>query len=597
MYYFFNTLIHLSSYIFFTLSIIGYGIFFRNNFIKINFNFGEIGILGFFALYLISVVSNFFFPINIYLSLTILLLGLIFFLINYKKLLIINKKFILISFILFYLSSVTINLHDDHFLYQLTYINYKQEFKIIFGLVSLNDFLAYSHGFYDTMALFKIPIYGNSLVFLLPVIFFMFVIFVVIENYDKKQNILSNLIIFIVLLTLFKFTRTKEFGTDIPVIGLLFLIQIYFLSYFFTKDKIFFFKMLLTFSLAVMFKIYAVIAIFYFLIFVKKFKFLFFELFTRKKIIFIFLCFASLVTISKNIIQSGCLIYPVTSTCFDKKVLSWSSGKELSSWRKEFLEAGVKGWMPYVRENNFKEKIFPKEYNLKFKYDFHKNVIKDPDLERIFLVLIILAITILVSFLSKEKNLKIDKPIQYNFYLVISLIPLVLWFLLMPYIRYGGYAYLPFGLFFIFYYFSYKSFILSKTLKILLIFGLIYFSSKNILRINQEVKSLDKFSIDHVKTKDTYPIPSFQYIGVEKKKYAKYPIYVSKHNWVCGIIFFPCIPGYWENMELKIQNRFGYLFIFVNENDYINILESKMKKYYLKEDRYGDDFNINIRPN
>ena len=68
-----------------------------------------------------------------------------------------NKKFIILVFILFYISSLTINLHDDHLSYQLPYIKYKQEYKIIFGLVSLNDFLAYNHGFYDTMALFKVP--------------------------------------------------------------------------------------------------------------------------------------------------------------------------------------------------------------------------------------------------------------------------------------------------------------------------------------------------------------------------------------------------------------------------------------------------------
>ena len=123
---------------------------------------------------------------------------------------------------------MTINLHDDHLLYQLPYIKYKQEYKIIFGLVSLNDFLAYNHGFYDTMALFKVPFYDNRLVFLIPVIFFLFCILSIIENIDTKQNIIFNFIIFIIFLTLFKFTRTKEFGTDMPVIGLLFLIQIIF---------------------------------------------------------------------------------------------------------------------------------------------------------------------------------------------------------------------------------------------------------------------------------------------------------------------------------------------------------------------------------
>mgnify|MGYP001310628290 FL=1 len=218
MSYVYNILIQLFFFITFSLSITGYGFLLKDKLLKINFNFGETGILGFFTLYVISVLINFFIPINIYLSLGILFFGLILFLNNIKNIFITKKLFFLLTFILSFISSLTINLHDDHLLYQLPYIEYKQEFKIIFGLVFLNDFLAYSHGFYDIMALFKVPFYENRLVFIIPVIFFMFFIFSIIDYYKIEENILSNLIIFIIFLTLFKFTRSKEFVTDIPVI-------------------------------------------------------------------------------------------------------------------------------------------------------------------------------------------------------------------------------------------------------------------------------------------------------------------------------------------------------------------------------------------
>ena len=177
MSYVYNILIQLFFFITFSLSITGYGFLLKDKLLKINFNFGETGILGFFTLYVISVLINFFIPINIYLSLGILFFGLILFLNNVKNIFITKKLFFLLTFILSFISSLTINLHDDHLLYQLPYIEYKQEFKIIFGLVFLNDFLAYSHGFYDIMALFKVPFYENRLVFIIPVIFFMFFIF------------------------------------------------------------------------------------------------------------------------------------------------------------------------------------------------------------------------------------------------------------------------------------------------------------------------------------------------------------------------------------------------------------------------------------
>ena len=258
----------------------------------------------------------------------------------------------------------------------------------------LNVFLAYSHGFYVIMALFKVPFYENILVFIIPVIFFMFFIFSIIDYYKNEENILSNLIIFIIFLSLFKFTRSKEFGTDIPVIGLVFLVQIYSLNFFFKKDKEYFYKMLMMFSLAAIYKVYAALAIFYFLIFGKKIKDYLNELLCKKKIILIFLIFVSLITFSKNIIHSGCVSYPVTITCFKQEVLPWSAGKKLSDWRHELLKAGVKGWMPYVKDNEYNNKIYPAEYNSEFKYNIHKNVIKDPDTERILIVVEILLLSI-----------------------------------------------------------------------------------------------------------------------------------------------------------------------------------------------------------
>ena len=66
MSYVYNILIQLFFFITFSLSITGYGFLLKDKLLKINFNFGETGILGFFTLYVISVLINFFIPINIY---------------------------------------------------------------------------------------------------------------------------------------------------------------------------------------------------------------------------------------------------------------------------------------------------------------------------------------------------------------------------------------------------------------------------------------------------------------------------------------------------------------------------------------------------
>ena len=247
-------------------------------------------------------------------------------------------------------------------------------------------------------------------------------------------------------------------------------------------------------------------------------------------------------------------------------------------------------------ENEYKNKIYPAEYNIQFKYDFHKNVIKDPDTERILIVLSILLLSILLNLFKIKNNLKINKPLNFKFLTLCSVVPLVLWFLMMPYIRYGGYAYLPFGLLIIYYSFFFKSFNITKIVKIFLIFGTIYFSSKNFVRINEELNTIDKFTVNHLKTRQSYPIPYFRDFDVDEKILKnKKILYISKHNWLCSISNLPCIPGFWENLEIMINEKKGYNFIIVNEQDYIDILNHKMRVFNLSENKNRNDFNKEIR--
>jgi len=586
-----NISIQLFYFLFFSISIAGYGFLLKNKILKIDFNFGEIGILGFLSLYIISNILNFFVPINIYLSLGILFIGCIFFFNNYKNIFISKKLIACLIFLLLFVSSLTINLHDDALLYQLPYVKYKQEFKIIFGLVYLNDFLAYSHGLYDTMALFKVPIFENRLIFTIPIIFFMFFVFSIVEYFNKEENITSTLIIFILFLILFKFTRSKEFGTDIPVIALIFLIQIYSLKFLFKNEDEYFYKMLVMFTLALVYKVYAALAIFYFFVFISKVKNYFYDLVINKKLILIFLISVSVVTFSKNIIQSGCFNFPIVFTCFEKNEIKWSVGKEISEWRNDVLKAGVKGWIPYVRENQYKDKIFPKEYNEKFKYNFHKNVIKDPDIEKILIVLLICLITIFLNFFSKKKSLQNKKPTQFNLFILYSTIPAILWFWLMPYIRYGGYAYLPFSLIILYYSIIFRSYHLFNVVKVFMIIGIIYFLSKNIFRIQDELVSTNNLEIAQ-----SFPIPNLgDFKNRVKRINDKKNIYISSHNWWCGNVPLPCLSGFWENMDINIKDKYGYQFVFVDEKEYMDFQIKKMKIYNLSKDRYNIDFNQEIR--
>ena len=588
MSYFYNLLILSSFFIFFSTSLIGYGVAIKKIIFRFEFNFGELGILGFLSLYFLSVLLNFFIPLNIWVTFPIIFFGLILFFFYLNQLEFPKFNYLIIILILSLLSSLTVNLHDDHLLYQIPYINYKQEYKIIFGLVSLNDFLAYSHGFYDIMSLFKMPILENRLVFLLPVIFFMFFIISLTSYLHKNDTILKTLIYFIFFLTLLKFTRSKEFGTDIPIVALIFLIQIYLLKFNSEKKLEYFYKMIIFFSMAAIFKIYAILAIFYFLIFSKFIKEIIRDLISKQKLVLAFMIFLTLITFAKNLIQSGCLTYPASSTCFDKKILSWSAGREFSEWRQDFLNGGVKGWMPYVRENNYQIKISPQEYKQEFKFSYHKNVFKDPDTERILIVMAILLITLLLVAFGARQKLNEKKLFSISFFSA-SFLPFLSWFILMPYIRYGGYAYLPF--FFLVFFYNFLNFKeKDKYFLIFLVLSVFYFTSKNIKRIKNEITNKDNRFI----TND-FPIPSFKKYKYEKKKFENIIVNISEHNFNCGTVPVPCLPGYFENMKLIINLNNNYVFLNTDEKEQIQIFNKKLKIYNLTKDKDNKDFDKEIR--
>ena len=192
---------------------------------------GEIGIFGFIFIYLIITFFHYFLPINIIFSLTIYLIFSLFFLLEFKNIksfisLNLSKKIIYL-YLLGFLTAITTNLHDDWQLYQLPIINYVQQFKIIFGFISLNDYYGQGHSFYEIMSIFQLPVIKNSSLYLIPVVFVVFALSHILSELNKIDTKGKLFIFFIIALILLRFSRSKEYGTDLPVICLLFMIQIY----------------------------------------------------------------------------------------------------------------------------------------------------------------------------------------------------------------------------------------------------------------------------------------------------------------------------------------------------------------------------------
>ena len=118
-------------------AILGYGLLAKFYFYKkgiiTSLNLGETLIVGFFLFYLISVSFHFFIPLNEIFNSFIIITGISLLLIFKKIIKIeINTIIFFVLFILILPGLFTLKNHPDFDWYYLPYINYLNQFKIIF---------------------------------------------------------------------------------------------------------------------------------------------------------------------------------------------------------------------------------------------------------------------------------------------------------------------------------------------------------------------------------------------------------------------------------------------------------------------------------
>ena len=526
-----------------------------------NLHIGEHGILGFFFIYSIILIIHFFIPITNLVIFSIYSIFFIYFLYNLKKILFLSKienyKYFFI-FLIFLILSVTNNHHDDLYIYQLPIINYMQNYKIIFGFINLNDFIGQGHSFYEIMSFFKVPFFENRAYFLLPIIFLNFFVIFLFENLKiEKNQIVKYFIYFIILILIIRFNRSKEYGTDLPILCLLFYIQINFFYFINSNNLEFFYKAVLASLFSIILKLYGILSLFYLLAFLPILKNNFLDIFGKKRY-FTFLISVFLLTLLKNIIVSGCLAYPISKTCLNKSNFSWSIGKEIADSRNEFYNAQVLGWRSYTKNINDGKFLTAEQYKNKKIFEKIKGLASDKDRDKILTGIILLSIFILILILSKDKIkiYKIKKP-NNILILVCLVLPLLIWLLKLPQSRYGYFAYLSCLIFYIsFQFFKVgeinKKFIIS--IFILLIAFLVF---KNVTRIYYEVKNLEKFH--------NYPIKNFRVDEYKINSINKKRFNIPKNSFIeCGNIPMLCLAN--VNMISNVKIISNYIFLINNSN-------------------------------
>ena len=453
-----NFIVFLSAYFLILLSIVGYGYFFAalNNENKEKIHIGFSGLYGIFFLIIYSYFSNLFIPHTKIHNSIVLSFGLIlFFFFYFKKLE--NKNFrneliiLIIIFILLFISILIKKNHDDFPYYHFAYTYNLTQDSANFGIGKFNHGFRTPSSIFYINSLFFVPladyylfnfiqlyILGFSNIILLKKIFYNELFF---QKPKKEIDIVNYIsLIALIFINIF-FYRISEHGTDrsaqILIIILFILLIDFFQKKMIDKSDINYFYIL--FGLIISFKafyfLYVIFLLPLFLFILNKrnlmktIKFLFINKY------FFYFIIITLFVILSYFMNTGCLLYPLSFTCFE--TLDWSIGKnqvnQMNNWYELWSKSGAN---PNFRVEN--PEIYIKGFNWVenwFKFYFF-NKVSDFILGIMFMVLVIYIF--FINFKNKVISNKLDRYTKISYVLLIIIF--FEWFYNHPALRYGGYC-------------------------------------------------------------------------------------------------------------------------------------------------------------
>lgn len=424
----------------FLISIIaGYSFFFKNFFIKKDNEVSNLDLLyGIILLILLSTVLNLFFPLKYFFYITIFF-GFIFFLYGVKKKKI-KINFIYHLLILFSLTFIIYN-HGDNVdtpMYHLQIIKWLYSEKVVFGLSNLEIRFGSSSLWFNLFALFKLKINNYTNIYTFNLIPFAILIY---QIFDKKIKLSFFFItLSISFLLLFSLLHPYANGiilnhlhnTDLDTVGMVFFILSFFLFIkFFEEQDIKTLRLLLiSSSICILIKLsYIGASIFALISLIKFYKKDLINILKEKINIFIIILF--LIWFLKNLIISGCLIFPVLFTCLNP---DWSTNiNEI-----DFLSKEIKGFARDTRDRlrytDFNHTI----YSLDWFVPWFKDYALNTAFVKISFFVSIISLFFLFIF-NNFKLLNIDFSRKFKDYLIIYLVFVpcfYIWFQ-APEIRFG----------------------------------------------------------------------------------------------------------------------------------------------------------------
>ena len=565
----YNFFIFVVYYMLILVSVFGYGLFFLKLFkIKLDLiNFGYTGLFGIYILIIYSYFSNFFIAHSEFHNLLVLFIGLILFIYSIKQKYFLYKNEIIFSFVVFviiFLAVLQFKNHDDFEYYHFPYTYYLTQQSLHIGIGQFN------HGFRTPSSIF----YINSLFYLPYAKFYLFNFFSLfilgfaniillkkIHNYfrfvstkDKQLKLTHFLSLLSFIFINIFFYRISEYGTDRAAMILIFLFIIELLNFVNLKiiktSNLFYIYLLgaliISFKAFYILYIIFVIPLFFYILKKKKnyVKTSYFLFFNKYFTLFLVLLFFIICT---YFINTGCLIYPLSLTCFDE--MSWSipltEVQQMSEWYELWSKGGA---APNFRIDNPETYIKNFNWVSNWIYIYFFNKVSD------FILGITLLISIFLFFFRKSFFKKAIINVDHHVYLVYLLILIlgIEWFYNHPALRYGGYHIIALLLFIpISVKLGSSQIELKKYSKICIVLvslTTIIFLSRNISRIINEV---EQYSYKPIM--QTYYFLDDNHFRIQKKMDQLIEQYNS-----CKNKNFEC------NKDVKIKKVMGKI-IFINQ--------------------------------
>jgi len=524
-----------------------------------------IPLFGLFFLSFLSLFLNFFFPLNEFInSVTFLVILSIFLFLNkdnfeqYKD----NKliKYIIfcsVGTFLLLVFSKTYN--PDGALYHFPYTNILNENKIILGVSNIHQRFGHTSIMQYLSALHYNFLFGlNGIVIPLATIaVYVIMIFIVGILREKNFNIVKAFCVLVIFFICWKMNRYNEYGNDAPGHFLFFLLVLVYLKILDKKSQDLKnnFYILCTISTFCFFnKTFLILSILIPILTWYQFKIK--ELINLKYLFILFFVFCWLI---KNLLTTGCLIYPIPKTCLN---FQWTNFLYESNISDVAIgsEAWAKDWSNQKNNILSYDEYLKNFYWVKFWLKNHFIEILKKVIPFLFIIITFILI-VKIKFRLKNKNIKLKNNFKkYVSLFLILLFSILIWFLKAPIYRYG-YSYfisaicLFFAIIIQNQFSSLNKYSIKKISLIVVCLAITILSFKQITRISKNIL------LDY----NNYPWPKyFSYSAnndkVKLKKIFKNKVflyYIPKKNY-CFYSKSPCTSvGVDEKIKTK-YNNFGY---------------------------------------